>query len=251
MLSSRLPWQPDLFSSQTKTFVSEITGRIRAWKQADSCSEDLPLAIQIGQCLLLVGFNGNPGRKRAMEMGRCTDVSLASCLCLQLEVDRKPPTCAAICRLRRVAPGHLRLALPDPSIGRRSCMQSDIGKASVELEESSWAGHDWKRQGLFREDLREVEGHWVWALGTKRKFHSARWCNSCASNRQPPKRGGGSSPWATEKSTNTPGSADSLLRHVEITGDFDFLKITTTETTFLPVKSTAESQHARTLNERN
>ena len=44
---------------------------------------------------------------------------------------------------------------------------------------------------------------------------------------------------------------DSLLRHVEITGDFDFLKITTTETTFLPVKSTAESQHARTSNERN
>ena len=45
--------------------------------------------------------------------------------------------------------------------------------------------------------------------------------------------------------------ADSLLRHVEITGDFDFLKITTTETTFLPVKSTPESQHARTSNERN
>ena len=57
-------------------------------------------------------------------------------------------------------------------------------------------------------------------------------------------------PQATEKSTNTPESADSLLRHVEITGDFDF-KITTTETTFLPVKSTAESQHARTSNERN
>ena len=72
MLSSRLPWQLDLFSSQTKTFVSEITGRIRAWKQADSCSEDLPLAIQIGQCLLLVWFNGNPGRKRVMGMGRCT-----------------------------------------------------------------------------------------------------------------------------------------------------------------------------------
>ena len=58
MLRSRLPWQLDLFSSQTKTFVYEITARIRAWKQADSCSEDLPLAIQIGQCLLLVGFNG-------------------------------------------------------------------------------------------------------------------------------------------------------------------------------------------------
>ena len=57
MLRSRLPWQLDLFSSQTKTFVSEITGRMRAWKQADSCSEDLPLAIQIGQWLLLVGFN--------------------------------------------------------------------------------------------------------------------------------------------------------------------------------------------------
>ena len=35
------------------------------------------------------------------------------------------------CRLCRVAPGHLRLALSDPSIGRRSYayMQSDIGKA--------------------------------------------------------------------------------------------------------------------------
>ena len=72
MLSSWLPWQLNLFSSQTKTFVSEITGRIRAWKQADSRSEDLPLAIQIGQCVLLVGFNGNPGRKRVMGMGRCT-----------------------------------------------------------------------------------------------------------------------------------------------------------------------------------
>ena len=49
----------------------------------------------------------------------------------------------------------------------------------------------------------------------------------------------------------TPGSADSLLGHVEITGDFDFLKITATEATFLLVKSTAESQHARTSNERN
>ena len=43
MLRSWLPWQLDLFSSQTKTFVFEITGRIQAWKQADSCSEDLPL----------------------------------------------------------------------------------------------------------------------------------------------------------------------------------------------------------------
>ena len=32
----------------------------------------------------------------------------------------KLPTCAAICRLRRVAPGPLRLALADPSIDRRS-----------------------------------------------------------------------------------------------------------------------------------
>ena len=31
------------------------------------------------------------------------------------------------CRLRRVAP--LRLALPDPSIDRRSYKQSDVGKA--------------------------------------------------------------------------------------------------------------------------
>ena len=45
-----------------------------------------------------------------------------SCLCLQLGVDRKLSTCAAICRLCCVAPDHLRLALPDPSIGRRSYM---------------------------------------------------------------------------------------------------------------------------------
>ena len=56
-------------------------------------------------------------------------MSLPSCLCLQFGVDRKLSTCAAIFMLRRVAPGHLRLALSDPSIGRRSYMQSDIGKA--------------------------------------------------------------------------------------------------------------------------
>ena len=52
-------------------------------------------------------------------------------------VDRKLSTCAAICRLRRVAPGHLRLALSDPPTGRRSNMQSDIGKAVSYVEESS------------------------------------------------------------------------------------------------------------------
>ena len=51
-------------SNQTKTFVSYITGRTRAWKQADSYSEELPLATRIGQWLLLVGLNGNPGRRR-------------------------------------------------------------------------------------------------------------------------------------------------------------------------------------------
>ena len=43
-----------------------------------------------------------------------------------------------------------------------------------------------------------------------------------ASNRRQPYRGGGNSPRAPEKSTNTPGSADSLLSHAEINGDFDF-----------------------------
>ena len=70
MLGSRLPWQLDLFSIQTKTFVCEITGRVRVWKQADSCSDDLRLAVQKGQCFLLVVFNGNRGRKRVMGMGR-------------------------------------------------------------------------------------------------------------------------------------------------------------------------------------
>ena len=36
---------------------------------------------------------------------------------------------AAIFRLRCVAACPLRLALPDPSIDQRSCMQSDVGKA--------------------------------------------------------------------------------------------------------------------------
>ena len=76
MLRSRLPWQLDLFSSQTKTFVSETTGRIRAWKQADSCSEDLPLAIQIGQCLLLVGFNG---KFAFFTVGRGTKSTMPAC----------------------------------------------------------------------------------------------------------------------------------------------------------------------------
>ena len=89
-------------------------------------------------------------------------MSLASCLRLQLGVDRKLSTCAAICRLRRVAPGHLRLALSDPSMGRRSYMQSDIGKAlflrlkkALEHIEQGMIGDDkdfWK-------GLPEVEGH--------------------------------------------------------------------------------------------
>ena len=91
------------------------------------------------------------------------------------------------------------------------------------VEESSWAGHNRRRQGIFREGLREVEGHWVWATGTERKFDSARRCNSCASmpSATVTRRRELSSSNRVEKSTNTPGSADSLLRHVEITGDFD------------------------------
>ena len=77
MLSSRLPWQLDLFSRQTKTFVFEMTGRTRAWKQADSCSEDRPLAIQIGQCLLLVGFNG---KFAFFTVGRWTTAAVQSFL---------------------------------------------------------------------------------------------------------------------------------------------------------------------------
>ena len=136
---------------------------------------------QIRKTKIRNGFRFQLGRKES-------DVSLASCLCLhrlQLGADRKLSTCAAICRLRRVAPGHLRLALPDPSIGRWSDLHA-IGhrEGSVSyVEESSWAGHGWRRQGLFREGPREVEGHWVWATGTKRKFDSARRCNSCANNR--------------------------------------------------------------------
>ena len=48
---------------------------------------------------------------------------------------------------------------------------------------------------------------------------------------------------APEKLTNTLESADSLLSHGEITGDFKCK--TTKETNFLLVMSTTESQHAR------
>ena len=50
---------------------------------------------------------------------------------------------------------------------------------------------------------------------------------------------------------NTQGKADSLLSHVEIKGDFDFKDpAQRRKPFFLPVKSTAESQHARTSIER-
>ena len=150
-------------------------------------------------------------------------------------------------------PWPFALALPDPSIGRRSCMQSDIGKARFltlkkALEKGmigddkefsgkvcvKWKGTEFERQ--VRSESLIPRGDAIHAQAT-------------ISNRNAPE--GALLEQPTQKSTNTPGSADSLLRHVEITGDFDFLKITPTDTTFLPGKSTAESQHARTSNERN
>ena len=53
-----------------------------------------------------------------------------------------------------MAPGPLRLALPDSSIDRRSCMQSDVRKAL--FLEQGMIGDD---KDVFREGLREVEGH--------------------------------------------------------------------------------------------
>ena len=69
-------------------------------------------------------------------------------------------TCAAICRLRRVAAGPWRLALPDASIDRRSFMQSDVGKAlfltSNKAVEHGLIGDD---KDFFREGLHVVEGY--------------------------------------------------------------------------------------------
>ena len=50
----------------------------------------------------------------------------------QLGVDRlELSTCAAICRLRRVAPGHLRLALSDPSSSRHRSVDDPTSVRAV------------------------------------------------------------------------------------------------------------------------
>ena len=69
--------------------------------------------------------------------------------------------CAAICRLRRVAAGLLhRLALPDPSIDRRSCMQLDVRKALfLTLNKALEQDMIEDDKDFFKEGLREVEGH--------------------------------------------------------------------------------------------
>ena len=53
-----------------------------------------------------------------------------------------------------------RLALPDPSIDRRSCMQLDVRKALfLTLNKALEQGMIGDDKDFFREGLREVEGH--------------------------------------------------------------------------------------------
>ena len=61
-----------------------------------------------------------------------------------------------------MAPGHLRLALPDPSIGRRSYMhvQSDIGKALfLTLKKALEQGMNEDDKYFSGKVFLEVEGH--------------------------------------------------------------------------------------------
>ena len=59
-----------------------------------------------------------------------------------------------------MAAGPLRLALPDPSIDRRSYMQSDVGKALITaLNKALEQGMIGDNKDFFREGLRKVEGH--------------------------------------------------------------------------------------------
>ena len=151
---------------------------------------------------------------------RATWVSRPGWVWLQMGVDRKLSTCAAICRLRRVAvaPGPLRLALLDPSIDRWSYNRtSEFQKGSV-----SWAGHDWRQQGLF-------QGRSAWSgrtLSLSDGYEANVWillARGDASNRRQPRGKAEGALLEQPRNRQTPpGSADSLLCHVEITGDFDF-----------------------------
>ena len=125
------------------------------------------------------------------------------------------------------------------AVGRREGSVSYVGK-------SSWAGHDWRRQGLFREGLREVEGHWVWATGSLGSesliphgdaLHAqATVSNHCAAEEdlleQP-------------RSRQTPKEVPILCLVTEKSQATSTLKITTNENHFLACEI------ARTSNERN
>ena len=104
------------------------------------------------------------------------------------------------------------------SIDDPTCMQLvACREGSVSYDEQS----SWRRQGL-------LQGRSAWSGRTLQLERQARSESLIprgdASNRQQPytRAAEGASPGVPEKSTNTPGSADSLLSHVEITDDFDF-----------------------------
>ena len=99
------------------------------------------------------------------------------------------------------------------AVGRRA------GSVSY-AEESSSAGHEWRRQGLFREGLREVVTEF------ERQVRSV--CFRAAMQFMSKPQPSATVTWRRELSSSNrevdkfPGRADSLLRHIEITGDFDF-----------------------------
>ena len=150
-------------------------------------------------------------------------MSLASCLWLQVGVDRKLSTCAAICRLRRVAPGPLRLALPDPSIDQRSYKQSDDGKALFLTMMKAL------EQGMSR-DEKDFSGNVYvkWKDSEfERQVRSESLCprgdaNSCAQQTSATVARRRELSSSNREVDKHPGSAHSLLSHVEISGDFDF-----------------------------
>ena len=120
-------------------------------------------------------------------------------------------------------------------VGRRDGSDSYVGQSSRDLEQGM-IGDD---KDFFGEGQREVEGHL--SLRDNHTSTAKVWFRAAmqavVGNLSAAEGDFFEHPRSQQ---NTQRHADFLLSHWEIMGDFD-LKITTTETFFLPVKSTAES----------
>ena len=144
----------------------------------------------------------------------------------------------------------LRLALPGPSVDRQSLrvVGRREGSASY-VGRSSWAGHDWRRQGYL-----QGRSAWRWrTLECERRWYLQieslvpRAAMQAAVGHRGARRELSLCTREVDEALKEMLIPCWVMENSQVTL---ILKLTTTETAFLSVKSTAESQHARASIER-